>query len=161
MNEFCTSVAIMERGRLVVSGRIDEVNARIMGDSVLAVEVLGEPEVFLSDRGRRRRAGPVERKNGTFEFRFRGDSDAASELLVELVQRAFGSPRSPAAKRTWKSCSSRSGRGSCRDAQGLDGRLARQSDLHQALPFATAPAAARLGHRRHPGALHLHRLGGI
>ena len=47
MNEFCTSVAIMERGRLVVSGRIDEVNARIMGDSLLAVEVLGETETFL------------------------------------------------------------------------------------------------------------------
>ena len=47
MNEFCTSVAIMERGRLVVSGRIDEVNARIMGDSSLSVEVLGEPEAFL------------------------------------------------------------------------------------------------------------------
>ena len=27
MNEFCTSVAIMERGRMVVSGQIDEVNA--------------------------------------------------------------------------------------------------------------------------------------
>ena len=47
MNEFCTSVAIMEKGQLVVSGRIDEVNARIMGDSLLAVEVLGESETFL------------------------------------------------------------------------------------------------------------------
>ena len=28
MNEFCTSVAIMERGSLVVSGRIDDVNRR-------------------------------------------------------------------------------------------------------------------------------------
>ena len=87
MNEFCTSVAIMERGSLVVSGRIDEVNRRVMGDSLLSVEVLGEPELFLC--GRRRaiaRAGPIERKNGAYEFRFRGDAEAASELLATLVR---------------------------------------------------------------------------
>ena len=56
MNEFCTSVAIMERGSLVVSGRIDEVNRRVMGDTLLSVEVLGEPECVLVDR-RGRRAG--------------------------------------------------------------------------------------------------------
>src|SRR3954471_2805335 len=44
MNEFCTSVAIMERGELVISGRIDEVNARIMGDTALSIEVLGDVE---------------------------------------------------------------------------------------------------------------------
>ncbi len=32
MNEFCTSVAIMERGSLVISGRIEDVNQRVMGD---------------------------------------------------------------------------------------------------------------------------------
>ena len=62
MNEFCTSVAIMEQGRLVVSGRIDEVNARIMGDASLAVEVLGDPETFLRLIAEDERAGPVERK---------------------------------------------------------------------------------------------------
>ena len=119
MNEFCTSVAIMERGRLVVSGRIDEVNRRVMGDSLLSVEVLGEPELFLSIVGADERAGPIERKNGAYEFRFRrrrrggqraaGDSGAA---------RACASPRSSAAGTTWKTCSSRSGRRSCRDELG-------------------------------------------
>ena len=60
MNEFCTSVAIMERGSVVVSGRIDEVNRRIMGDTLLAVEVLGEPE-RVPRRRRRRRAGRRDR----------------------------------------------------------------------------------------------------
>ncbi len=73
MNEFCTSVAIMERGQMVVSGRIDEVNARVMGDAFLAVEVLGDPDAFLRIVEADDRAGLVERKNGTaFEFRFRG-----------------------------------------------------------------------------------------
>jgi ABC-2 type transport system ATP-binding protein len=85
MNEFCTAVAIMEKGRLVVSGRIDEVNARIMGESLLAVEVLGDPDAFLGMVAGDERAGPVERKGGSFEFRFRGGAEEASELLTRLV----------------------------------------------------------------------------
>ena len=46
MNEFCTSVVIMEKGQVIVSGRIDEVNQRVMGDSFLSVEVLGDTELF-------------------------------------------------------------------------------------------------------------------
>ena len=63
MNEFCTSVAIMERGSLVVSGRIEEVNQRVMGDCFLAVEVLGEADVFFGDH-RRRRSGRRGRAQG-------------------------------------------------------------------------------------------------
>ncbi len=85
MNEFCTSVAIMERGELVVSGRIDEVNRRIMGESLLVVEVLSELDRFLAIVAASDRAGPVEHKNGAHEFRFRGDALDASDLLASLV----------------------------------------------------------------------------
>jgi ABC-2 type transport system ATP-binding protein len=85
MNEFCTSVAIMERGALVIAGRIDDVNRRVMGDTLLVVEVLGEPDVFLNLVETDHRAGAIERKNGAFEFRFQGDADAASDLLTALV----------------------------------------------------------------------------
>ena len=90
-----------------------------MGDTLLSVEVLGEPErSSLSIVGADSRAGPIERKNGAYEFRFHGDACAASELLATLCARAFASPRSCAAKTTWKNFSSRSGRGSCRDELG-------------------------------------------
>jgi ABC-2 type transport system ATP-binding protein len=85
MNEFCTSVAIMERGELVVSGRIDDVNRRVIGDSLLVVEVLGELDRCLAVIAASDRAGPVEHKNGAHEFRFRGDAQDASELLANLV----------------------------------------------------------------------------
>jgi ABC-2 type transport system ATP-binding protein len=85
MNEFCTSVAIMERGSLVESGRIEEINRRIMGHSLVSVEVVGDPERFLALVGSDGRAGPVEHKNGAYEFRFKGDSEAASDLLTALV----------------------------------------------------------------------------
>jgi ABC-2 type transport system ATP-binding protein len=86
MNEFCTSVAIMERGSLVVSGRIEEVNQRVMGDLLLAVEVLGEPEGLLAIVAADGRAGPIERKENAFEFRYQGDAEAASDLLASLIR---------------------------------------------------------------------------
>ena len=86
MNEFCTSVVIMEKGQVIVSGRIDEVNQRVMGDSLLSVEVLGDTELFHWVVGADERAGPIEhRGKETYEFRFRGDAQAASELLATLV----------------------------------------------------------------------------
>ena len=86
MDEFCTSVAIMERGRLKVGGRIDEVNQRIMGDTLISVEVLGDAERFFEIVRATTKAGVVERRNEhAYEFRFDGDSEAASELLSALV----------------------------------------------------------------------------
>jgi ABC-2 type transport system ATP-binding protein len=86
MTEFCTAVAIMERGRMVVSGRIDEVNARVLGASLLAVEVLGDADAFARIVGDDPRAGPIERRGEAFEFRFRGDAAQASDLLAALVR---------------------------------------------------------------------------
>ncbi len=86
MDEFCTSVAIMGRGKLVVGGRIDEVNQRVMGDSLIAIEVLSDPERFLSIVGSDVNASAVEHKNGAYEFRFQGDREAASDLLSTLVR---------------------------------------------------------------------------
>jgi ABC-2 type transport system ATP-binding protein len=85
MDEFCTSVAIMERGKLKVGGRIEDVHQRIMGDTLISVEVLGDTERFQSIVSASRLAGSLERRNQVFEFRFQGDREAASELLTSLV----------------------------------------------------------------------------
>ncbi len=68
-------------------GRIDDVNRRVMGETLVVVEVLGDPEVFVSIVESDARAGALERKNGAFEFRFQGDATAASELLTTLVRK--------------------------------------------------------------------------
>ncbi len=90
MNEFCTSVTIMEKGRIVVHGRIDEVNRRILGDSLLSVEVLSDPGPFEAIVAADDRAGPIERRSHqNYEFRYRGDAEAASELLATLVRQGI------------------------------------------------------------------------
>jgi ABC-2 type transport system ATP-binding protein len=87
MSEFCTSVAIMERGRMVVNGKIDEIQARVMGDAVLAIEVLGETGAFLAIVERDpNRVGPIVRPSpGTFEFRYQGGPEMIADLLAQLI----------------------------------------------------------------------------
>jgi ABC-2 type transport system ATP-binding protein len=86
MSEFCTSVAIMERGRMVVNGPIDEIRQRVMGEAVLVIEVIGDPGALEAVIGAEPLAGAVERTNGTYSVRYRGGAEDASNLLAALVR---------------------------------------------------------------------------
>ncbi|MDX2035217.1 MAG: ABC transporter ATP-binding protein [Isosphaeraceae bacterium] len=86
MSEFCTSIAIMQRGRMVVNGRIDEISARVMGAATLTVEVLDGSSRFLEIVSGDERAGAVERIGATtYQFRFNGDAVASAALLSNLI----------------------------------------------------------------------------
>jgi ABC-2 type transport system ATP-binding protein len=88
MSEFCTSVAIMEKGRMVVSGSIEEVRARVMGVGVLEIEVLADPsnrllQVIDSD--------PMAETSkmvapGTYQIQYSGDAECAAGLLAEMIR---------------------------------------------------------------------------
>ena len=86
MTEFCNAVAIMERGRMVVSGTVEEIRARVMGEIVLVVEVLGPVEAFHRIVDDDPACGPAEPRDGAFEVPFRGDAERASDLLAALVR---------------------------------------------------------------------------
>lgn len=86
MSEFCTAVAIMERGRMVVSGTIAEVQGRVSGGVVLDVEVLGDLGAFDTIVASDELAGPVDRVDGTISICYRGDAEQASDLLAALVR---------------------------------------------------------------------------
>jgi ABC-2 type transport system ATP-binding protein len=86
MSEFCTSVAIMERGRMVISGTIAEIQERIMGGAVLVVEVLGDSGSLVAIVEADPLAESVEQADGTFSIRYRGDAEQASDLLAALIR---------------------------------------------------------------------------
>jgi ABC-2 type transport system ATP-binding protein len=85
LSEFCTSIGIMERGKMVLSGRVDEVKDRVLGRAEIAVELVsGEArfrEILLSDP----RAGDLTGEGGSFSFSFEGGPEETSELLSSLV----------------------------------------------------------------------------
>jgi ABC-2 type transport system ATP-binding protein len=86
MTEFCTSVAIMEKGRMVVSGTIDAVRARVSEGTLLQIEILSDAETFHRIVGEDRHAGAVERKGRLFEVHYQADSEQAADLLAALVR---------------------------------------------------------------------------
>jgi ABC-2 type transport system ATP-binding protein len=87
MTEFCTSVAVMERGRMVVSGTVDDVRRRVMGGSVLVVEVLGDPGALEPVAASDPLAGPVEwAAGGVASIPYAGDPAQASDLLAAMVR---------------------------------------------------------------------------
>lgn len=85
MTEFCTSMAIMERGRMVVSGTIDAIREKVMEGMILLVEVLGDASVFERIAREDPNAGEVEHRDGAYAIHYRGTAEQASELLTRLV----------------------------------------------------------------------------
>jgi len=84
MDQFCTSIGVMVRGRLLVSGPVETVGAEIGGGQVLAVEVLAGHEEFRQVVACIDDAGEPVLSGDVFELPFDGDSRAASELLARL-----------------------------------------------------------------------------
>ncbi|MEO6808915.1 MAG: ABC transporter ATP-binding protein, partial [Isosphaeraceae bacterium] len=86
MTEFCTSVAIMEHGRMVVNGTIKDVAARIMGGTILEIELLDGEEAFRRVIAADPHAGLIERQDDRFSIAYQGGPEQASDLLGTLVQ---------------------------------------------------------------------------
>ena len=145
MNEFCTSVAIMERGRMVVAAGSTRSMPRIMGESFLAVDVLGDLELFFGIMASDELAGPIEWNGGTLQFRYRGGAEEACAASCpagrlgsagRVVREAEGEPRG--------AVSQGGSEGAFVMSHRLAGKLARQPDLRQARSIAAPQAAASL-----------------
>jgi len=85
MQEFCTSVAIMEKGRMVVSGSIEDVNRKVLGAAEMMVEVLAGEDAFLRIVGEDRNASAVVVTDHLLGFRYAGTSADAADLLARLI----------------------------------------------------------------------------
>jgi len=91
LEELCTSVAIIDHGRLLASGRVDDIAERFRLGAVYLATVLGDddhvaraeqhftmlPEVV----------SVVRRPNGVLELALHGDEDSAAIVLASAVKR--------------------------------------------------------------------------
>jgi ABC-2 type transport system ATP-binding protein len=80
----------MERGRMVVSGTIDEVQRQVMGGTVLRIEVIGEPGRLMAILEADPHADSVDLADGVYSVRYRGDAVQTSVLLSTLVREGVG-----------------------------------------------------------------------
>jgi ABC-2 type transport system ATP-binding protein len=86
MNEFCTSIGIMEKGRMVVSGRVEDVANQVHGAGQYAVQVLDHVDEFRKIVTQDKMVTDLKDQGGTWEFTFDGNDEAAARLLAKLVR---------------------------------------------------------------------------
>jgi ABC-2 type transport system ATP-binding protein len=86
MNEFCTSIGIMERGRMVVSGRVEDVANQVHGAGQVEVRVLERADEFQKIVSAEPLASNLADQGASWEFTLDGDEQAAARLLTKLVR---------------------------------------------------------------------------
>jgi ABC-2 type transport system ATP-binding protein len=83
---FCTSIGVMEKGRMVRSGRIEEVTAAENLARDFRVSWLGEAQAAVEAKlTGRQHATNLQLVAGSATFQFAGSDDDAAALLAELV----------------------------------------------------------------------------
>jgi ABC-2 type transport system ATP-binding protein len=87
--ELCDSVGIIERGRLVVSGPLDEIRRHARRGRTLRLKVLSDRDAAESVLRELTGADQVFEANGYLEVDFAGDDEAAAALLGGLVARGI------------------------------------------------------------------------
>jgi ABC-2 type transport system ATP-binding protein len=90
LEELCTSLAIVDHGRVVASGRVEDIAQRFRIGGVYRVRLLGGDDQVEAARtvlaGRSDVASVVAREDGLLELGLAGDDAAAAAVLAALVQ---------------------------------------------------------------------------
>ncbi len=83
---FCTSIGIMEKGRLVRSGRIEDVTAAESPAKTIAVRWLGAAESNLrATLARTAEVSDLEVDGASAQFRYSGSDEGSAQLLADLL----------------------------------------------------------------------------
>jgi ABC-2 type transport system ATP-binding protein len=93
--ELCDSVGIIERGKLVASGPLEEIRRYAAQGRMLRVQTLTDRDEAEQVLRNQPGVGQVYQVNGALEVEFTGDDEATASLLESLLNRrvrvvAFG-----------------------------------------------------------------------
>ncbi len=85
--DFCTSIGIIEAGRLLAAGRIDEITAKLAGNVIIEIIVKGDPALALDALAERPEIQRTTSDGRTIHAEFSGPPDEVDELLEYLINR--------------------------------------------------------------------------
>ena len=85
LSDFCTSVGIMEKGRLIAAGSVEEVATRVMGAAQIVVEVVAGEGACAALLQEYPGVQNIRQSGNEFTLDFDGDKERASDLLAALV----------------------------------------------------------------------------
>jgi ABC-2 type transport system ATP-binding protein len=91
LGELCTSVGIIDHGRLLRSGRIDEIERSLRATAMLRIDLMSDADAAIALLGTDHRVDSVlqgERSDGVtrLELAFDGGPDAQADLLRRMVE---------------------------------------------------------------------------
>ena len=90
LEELCTSLAIVDRGRVLAAGTISDIGQRLRVGEVLRIRVLGDEAQVEAARawfeGRSDVASANRDGSGEIEIGFRGDETGAAALLAAAIR---------------------------------------------------------------------------
>ncbi len=89
MEDFCNSVGIMERGKMLLSGRIGDILKQLRPGLLLRVRLLQPDDRLGAQLAGFAGVSDVEVDGSSATFKLAGEADAAANLLRELIQRDF------------------------------------------------------------------------
>jgi ABC-2 type transport system ATP-binding protein len=89
LEELCTSLAIIDHGRVLASGKVEDIHERFRAGGVYLLRPLGDADALMAAEaalGARPEVASVGRRpDGQLEIGLRGDEEAAAGLLAALV----------------------------------------------------------------------------
>ncbi len=85
--EMCTSVGVMERGRLIVNGKVDEIIKSRSNNQPIIIEIIGNLEQGINILKENPLVSKISIREGDIAVFFDGDEEQGYELLKELINR--------------------------------------------------------------------------
>lgn len=86
LGEICDQVGIMEKGRLISSGPVEEITAAGRGASLLRIQVLDKMSELADFIKPRDNVVSVEQDEGALRVIFRGDPQSRGKLLRDIIE---------------------------------------------------------------------------
>jgi ABC-2 type transport system ATP-binding protein len=95
LGELCTSVGIIDHGRLLRSGRIEDIERSLRASTLLRIDLMSDASAAIGWLGTDPRAGDVlevERSDGLsrLEVPFDGPPEAQADLLRRMIEAGHG-----------------------------------------------------------------------
>jgi ABC-2 type transport system ATP-binding protein len=85
LSDFCTSIGVMEKGRLVVTGRVGEISAHVLGKARVRLELLSGADRCAQLLAETRGISEVRQDGNHFTFASDGTPEEDSDLLAALI----------------------------------------------------------------------------
>jgi len=85
--DLCDSIGIMEKGRLVASGTLDDIRLRVQPERRLNIQLLSDPSAAIASISELPGVDKVSSNSDQLEVLFTGDEQSAADLLDTLIKR--------------------------------------------------------------------------